>query len=903
MSQPVSESAGLPILELLEPRLLLSASPSPFEQEMLWLINDMRTDPGDHLDHFMTGYGAPASSSDSDIQNALTYFNVVGATLQSDWSTLTATAPVAWSPLLDDAAEFHSQTMINEDDQKHVFPFGPGLGERVDATGYDWMNLAENIYAYAKSALHGHAGFVVDWGNGIDGMQNPPGHRENIMDTKWVHVGIAAISEDNPSTEVGPHVVTQDFGKPRTAGDPYLVGTIWTDADSDGKFNGGEGIAGVTVTAVGPVTHSTTSWGSGGYQLQLPAGVYDVSISGGAFGGAFSSQVTIGSENVKLDANPQKSQVVARRVFYNNSTWDGSASPGDSDDAAIAPDKAPLLPGGTIGPEHRTGYSRGINGLMVDIDELPGTVTALDFDFQINSVADPNNWTVAPAPTSVTVRHDAGVSGADRVTIIWADRAIRNQWVKVTVKANANTNLEDEDVFYLGNTVGDGDGDGDVDAGDYGTLVSEFGLSGVVGVRATDLDGSGRVDLTDFSIMRGAFGDSVPDPIFPGLPLGGAVRFAVIGDYGLGSQDEADVADLVANLDPDFIVTTGDNRYQFATFDEVVGRYYCSYLTDAGVGPYCAGGSSPTNAFFPSLGNHDYFDGWGLTEYLDYFTLPGAGVDTNGASGTERYYDFIQGPLHFFVLDSTAALSAPAEMTAQQNWLQAQLAVSTAPWRIVYMHDPPYSSSYHGSNTLMQWAYADWGADFVLSGHDHTYERINAEGITYFVNGLGGSSSYNFYTIADGSEARYNDDFGAMLVDASPSAINFRFVNRLGTVVDAQTYYVQTVGPAPSIEMDAENDPDAAIRSAIIARAPDTDNDSPATATPAPTTDLLIHSLLIVNRIAAPQPISTASSAGTLQRAATGEYDLRPLGDDPPDGEGDDLLADILAESLLAIWL
>jgi uncharacterized protein YkwD len=496
--------------------MLLSAAPSPFEQEMLWLINDMRTDPADHLDHFITGYGTPASSSDGEIQGALTYFNVVGATLQSDWSTLTATAPLAWSPLLDDAAEFHSQNMIAEDAQKHVFPPGPTFDERITDAGYVWSGCAENIFAYSESALHGHAGFVVDWGNDTDGMQDPPGHRNNIMDPFWVHVGIASIVEDDGDTEVGPYVVTQDFARPRPDDDPYLVGTIWADANADGKFDGGEGFGGVTVTAVGAATYNTTSWGAGGYQLQLPAGTYDVSVSGGEFSGRYSAQVAIAGENVKLDANPQSAEVVARRIFYNNSALDGNdPSANADDDAAIAQDKAPLLPGGTAGPEHQTGYSRGINGLMVDIDELPDEVTAADFDFKVNSSESPDNWTTAPVTTSITVREDAGTGGADRITIIWADGAIRNQWIKVTVKANANTNLENEDVFYFGNTVGDADGDGRVNSSDYGTLVSEFGRNGGITTLGSDSNADGGVDLDDFAITRGAYGNSVLVPTIP----------------------------------------------------------------------------------------------------------------------------------------------------------------------------------------------------------------------------------------------------------------------------------------------------------------------------------------------------------------------------------------------------
>ena len=55
-------------------------------------------------------------------------------------------------------------------------------------------------------------------------------------------------------------------------------------------------------------------------------------------------------------------------------------------------------------------------------------------------------------------------------------------------------------------------------------------------------------------------------------------------------------------------------------------------------------------------GNHDYNDGGGINEYLNYFTLPGTGVASTNTSGNERYYDFIQDDVHFFMIDSDAAI-------------------------------------------------------------------------------------------------------------------------------------------------------------------------------------------------------------------------------------------------------
>jgi hypothetical protein len=298
-----------------------------------------------------------------------------------------------------------------------------------------------------------------------------------------------------------------------------------------------------------------------------------------------------------------------------------------------------------------------------------------------------------------------------------------------------------------------------------------------------------RIELSVFTTPEPQAGKGLAQWLEPDrVSQNGVIWFAVIGDYGTGLAEEEDVAELVAAWTPDIVVTTGDNRYGAATFDQVIGAYYCDFLQGAGVGDHCPGGTAELNAFFPSPGNHDYSDGTGIEEYLNYFALPGEGVSSSHSSGSELYYDVLKGPVHFFVVDSLRALTSSTDNAAQQSWLQSQLAVSPAVWQIVVMHHPPYSSGSHGSQATMQWPYASWGADFVLAGHDHTYERIAADGIAYFVNGLGGRSIYSFGTPVPGSQVRYNGDYGAMLVEASQSQITFHFINRSGEVVDTALY-------------------------------------------------------------------------------------------------------------------
>jgi tartrate-resistant acid phosphatase type 5 len=255
-----------------------------------------------------------------------------------------------------------------------------------------------------------------------------------------------------------------------------------------------------------------------------------------------------------------------------------------------------------------------------------------------------------------------------------------------------------------------------------------------------------------------------------------AVRFAVIGDYGLDSEPEADVARMVKSWEPDLVLTTGDNNHDYgeaSTIDRNIGKHYCDFIYPY-YGRYDCPNQKAVNRFFPTLGNHDWLT-QSAQPYLDYFTLP----------GNERYYDFRQGPVHFFALDTDPREPHGRSIHSQQaHWLRERLASSKAAWKIVYMHHPPFSSGSHGSVPELQWPYHEWGATAVLTGHDHVYERIVRDGSLYFVNGLGGSSRYPFKGRPRGSEVKYREDYGAMLVEANNQQITFRFYTRTGELVD-----------------------------------------------------------------------------------------------------------------------
>ena len=282
-------------------------------------------------------------------------------------------------------------------------------------------------------------------------------------------------------------------------------------------------------------------------------------------------------------------------------------------------------------------------------------------------------------------------------------------------------------------------------------------------------------------------------------PTEATVTFAVIGDYGWRGAHELAVSKLVKSWDPAFVITTGDDYYRpaggtgTARYDRSTGAYYSRWLKDITTsGTIRPSGEATVNAFFPALGNHDYADATPAPKtYLTYFRLPG--TEFTNTSGNERYYDFVEGPVHFFVLNSNKAEpSGTGSTSAQARWLKRRLAASTSTWNVVYDHHPPYSSDkVHGSSVYMRWPFATWGADAVISGHAHDYERVMRGGIPYFVNGLGGAPRYAFATKhVAGSARRYQADWGAQRVTVTGTTLTFEFYTVTGALKDRFTLVV-----------------------------------------------------------------------------------------------------------------
>lgn len=294
-------------------------------------------------------------------------------------------------------------------------------------------------------------------------------------------------------------------------------------------------------------------------------------------------------------------------------------------------------------------------------------------------------------------------------------------------------------------------------------------------------------------------------------------KFAVIGDFGTNNKcntNQLAVSLMVNSWDPAYIITVGDNIYygrnnntqnsctpfHVNEYDSVIKKYYGEYYTRNIV----------TNRFFPAIGDHeiageidmDPRPGFYLSQYLQYFALP----------NNERYYAFRMGNIQFICLNSDfggkstwtggglfpdTTVWEPDGIdsnSVQGLWCKSVLDTSTAKWNVVYQHKPPYYSFIEGyldKYKRVRWPFKRWGADIVLSGDLHWYERVRKGNMTYITNGLGGGkfdplfedTMANFVRIPE-SLLLYNDTLGAQLVEEYNDSLVFKFVNVRNEVID-----------------------------------------------------------------------------------------------------------------------
>jgi 3',5'-cyclic AMP phosphodiesterase CpdA len=207
-------------------------------------------------------------------------------------------------------------------------------------------------------------------------------------------------------------------------------------------------------------------------------------------------------------------------------------------------------------------------------------------------------------------------------------------------------------------------------------------------------------------------------PLRRTLPVDGRLEFVVIGDFGTGGTDEYQVASAIrtwaATHPVDALVTTGDNIYETGHPDRFQAAWHRPYgwLDARGIDVLAA------------LGNHDARTAGGLP-VMRLLGMPGP------------WYGVRAGNVELVMLDSNHPDDAD-----QRSFLETTLRRSEAAWQVVVVHHPPFSCGQeHGSSHDVRDLVPEMrGADLVLSGHDHTYQRFAAmRGATFVVSGGGGA--------------------------------------------------------------------------------------------------------------------------------------------------------------------
>jgi hypothetical protein len=245
------------------------------------------------------------------------------------------------------------------------------------------------------------------------------------------------------------------------------------------------------------------------------------------------------------------------------------------------------------------------------------------------------------------------------------------------------------------------------------------------------------------------FTTAVAENYFKTSPItgtSGEYRFWVIGDAGMGNDDQRNVRDgfISANQNQhvDGWIMLGDNAYG-SGIDDGTQEHYQNGVFENMYEPILQ-----NTVLWPATGNHDYNNHIPFSPapaYFDIFTLPMYGEAGGLPSVSEKYYSYNYGNIHFIVLDSyDEDRSASAPMA---TWLINDLQQNNSEWVIAYWHHPPYTKGSHNSDNanfldgeLVEMReniipiLEQYGVDLILNGHSHSYER------SYLIDGHYGYS-------------------------------------------------------------------------------------------------------------------------------------------------------------------
>jgi calcineurin-like phosphoesterase family protein len=225
-------------------------------------------------------------------------------------------------------------------------------------------------------------------------------------------------------------------------------------------------------------------------------------------------------------------------------------------------------------------------------------------------------------------------------------------------------------------------------------------------------------------------------------------------------------AQLIMSINPTVAITLGDNQYPSGQLSDYEGGY------DSTWGAFLS-------KTYPALGNHEYESSSTAAGYFGYF----------GSRAPNEYYSYEVGAWHLISLDSNCShVSGCGAGSPQYEWLKADLASHPAVCTLAYWHHPRWSSgSTHGGTTSVApfWTLLyNAGADVVLNGHEHNYERFapqdpggasdSARGIVEIVSGTGGHSIYGFGATEPNSVVR-SSTYGVAKLTLHPTSYDFAF--------------------------------------------------------------------------------------------------------------------------------
>jgi hypothetical protein len=336
--------------------------PNGQEQQLVWLMNRARSNPAAEAEFL-------AKSGDKDIESGISYFRIGLALMKLEFSVIPAKPPAAFDRRLYDASYAHSLDLIKRDADDHE-----GQIERIKTARFAYDRTLVNVYAFAETPIYCHAGMNIDWGGTENGMLPGRGHRNAIMSnapTLLSNVGLALVPETNPRTEVGPLVFSGAYASAASATpdhyNRFLVGTVWDDANNNGRYDPDEGLGDVTVQPDQGDWHAVTGV-AGGWAVPVTSpGSFLVRFSGGALKTPFNRTVSVGGESVLLDTKvvpgpgPGAPLALGIRPTGGNTVlleWSGGVPP-------YRLQRTQSLPAGPwndiLGPTHDTKYTISIS--------------------------------------------------------------------------------------------------------------------------------------------------------------------------------------------------------------------------------------------------------------------------------------------------------------------------------------------------------------------------------------------------------------------------------------------------------------------------------------------------------------------------------------------------------------